>query len=225
MKIAILGDLHGEFAPLYSLEPGTEMCLIAGDFGGVFSCSEEEHRRLKSLENLPFEIAYVDGNHDNTEFLSSLPLIPWNEGLVHRVAENVVHLPRGEVFHILRKTFFCFGGGVSTDRGSREEEGLGYWKREMPIPSEYDYGLANLAKENHYVDYILTHTAPKSCAKLLCEGKLKDPAEEPLCNCLEDDVRRTTDYKAWFCGHFHCDKYLADQRLFCLYKQPKYIEL
>ena len=91
MRIEIRGDLHGDFSSLYSVHPGTDLCLLTGDFGGVFDCSKEEQRKLIELEKLPFDIAFVEGNHDCIDALASMPLTCWNQGMVHRVASNIFH--------------------------------------------------------------------------------------------------------------------------------------
>ena len=223
MKIAIQGDLHGDFAPLYALDPDTELCLVAGDFGGVFYCNKDEERKLKSLEALPFEIGFVEGNHDCITKLYELPITPWFGSVAHRVASNTVHLPRGEIYHIMGKSLFCFGGGVSADRAYRTE-GVDYWRSEMPAPDEYEHGIKNLSAVHNRVDYILTHTAPSECAKKLCGGKLLGPAESPLRNYFQE-IQNNIRFQAWFCGHFHQDYFFAKEKVHCLFKQPIYINL
>lgn len=127
-----MGDLHGDFTPLYSIRPETYLCLLTGDFCVLNYRGEEKQIILKNLEELPIEIAYINGNHDApTPF--KFPLTLWNGGLVHRIAINLVMLLPGEIYYILNKKVFSFGGGYSIDRAYREL-GRDYWPQEMPSP-------------------------------------------------------------------------------------------
>ncbi len=224
MRIAVLGDTHGDFSTLSHLRAGTELCLIAGDFGGVFLCNNQERIAIEALGLLPFQIAFVEGNHDNIDALSSLELTPWNGGLAHQVSSNVFHLPRGELFQLGEKTCFTFGGGFSTDRDLRKRTVVKtYWEREMPLCSEYDRGIEQLESVGYKVDIILTHTAPASITKMLCNDGLKDPAEAPLNYYLERIMQRSS-YEMWFCGHFHCETSFERERIHCLYKNTMYLD-
>lgn len=225
MTIALLGDTHGNFSLLSQLRPGIDLCIILGDFGGVYLVNDQERISLEALYALPFQVAFVDGNHDNIDALSSFELTAWNGGLAHRVSANVFHLPRGELFQLGKKTFFTFGGGCSTDRDLRKQTIVkSYWEREMPLCSEYDRGIAQLESVNYKADIILTHTAPATIAKRLCCDGLKDPMESPLNYYLERIMQRSS-YEMWFCGHFHCDRLFEKERIHCLYKIPVYLDL
>ncbi|MCL2631096.1 MAG: metallophosphoesterase, partial [Firmicutes bacterium] len=117
MRIFVTGDTHGgiDFNKLISLKQKyKDLCLddyviVAGDFGGVWN-KGTLNKDLKKYVNLPFTVLFVDGNHENFDLLNSLPVEEWKGGKVHRVAENVLHLMRGQIYYILGKTFFVFGG-------------------------------------------------------------------------------------------------------------------
>ena len=79
----------------------------------------------------------------------------------------------GQIFNIEGQKIFTFGGGESTDKDIRAEQGL-YWKEELPTPAEMAEGAAKLDEAGLEVDYIITHEPPKlvKSAMLLREGEV-----------------------------------------------------
>ena len=57
---------------------------------------------------------------------------------------------------------FAFGGGTSDDEHLREE-GVTWWKNEMPDDTEYERAIQNLAAHHNEIDYIVTHDMSTSC--------------------------------------------------------------
>ena len=47
--------------------------------------------------------------------LSAYPITEWNGGKVHKIADNIIHLMRGQVFDIDGIRFFTMGGASSHD--------------------------------------------------------------------------------------------------------------
>ncbi len=209
-KIILIGDLHGDVSVLETLpaEAG-DLVVILGDAGFLFYGAEREFAVIRAMERLPFQIAFLDGNHDNLPLIEKNKSETWNGGQVHRLSGNLLHLMRGEIFHIAGLSFFVFGGGASADRG-RRTEGVDYWRRELPSPGEYDHAWQTLQRAGFRADYILCHTAPTD-AVLLLNGKLKAPEEEPLNNFLLR-VRRHTEYRRLLFGHFHRDLELPERQ-------------
>ena len=58
----------------------------------------------------------MDGNHENFDILYKYPVEKWNDGKIHRITPNIVHLMRGEIYSIEGKTIFTFGGGTTVDK-------------------------------------------------------------------------------------------------------------
>lgn len=130
--LAWTGDLHGDLFDLRSrvenvgffkedgLDVEEDCLLVAGDFGFIWfnednSLYERQQRQLDEIEELPITIAFVDGNHENFHELFKYPIEKWNDGKVHRIRKNIVHLMRGEIFNIHGKSIFAFGGAPSHD--------------------------------------------------------------------------------------------------------------
>jgi predicted phosphodiesterase len=204
----ITGDTHGDYWDLFERTKdlgltSDDTVIICGDFGFIFI----DDYFLTKLTLLPWNIAFVDGNHENFDKLESYPVEEWNGGTVHRIAKNIVHLMRGNVFTIEEKTFFCMGGAYSIDKGMRKE-GVSWWSRESPSNEEYRTASASLEKHNMTVDYILTHNIPERGFYEL--GYSPDMHDKELVGFLQW-VFENVNFKEWFAGHFHIDKVVCDR--------------
>ena len=207
--IYITGDTHGDkdlierFAPAGEMPLGTGDCLmICGDFGFLFENNKEENDRLDAFEKLPFEILFIDGNHENFPALFSYPEELWQGGRVHRIRKNIRHLMRGQVFTIEGKRFYTMGGAYSVDRSHRRL-GEGYWQEEIPSDADYKESIKNLTANGMRVDYVITHTAPRDLFYWI--GYHPDPHDAELTGHLEW-IEHDVGYTAWFFGHFHEDR-------------------
>lgn len=257
--IYITGDTHGDFTRLNPIifpeqENMTkeDYVIILGDFGGIWTApdiiiqnnviingkdKQQENKILDELNNKPFTILFIDGNHENFHRLNTeYPVKMWKGGKVHEIRKHVLHLMRGQVFEIEGLKFFTFGGAKSHDisdgilnpsmRNFDSEfyrlktehkqfriEGFSWWKEEMPNDSEKAEALSNLAKHGNKVDIILTHDAPTSTMKLLNSHYESDW----FTNFLEE-IRVNTEYRYWFNGHYHVNKQINSQDMI-IYEQ------
>lgn len=167
-----------------------DLLIILGDMELHFRDTDMNREFTAFFENLPCQIAFIDGNHENFDHLYGLPEEDWCGGRVHRLSPNIVHLMRGYVFEIEGHTFFTMGGCKSTQKW--KDSGL-WWPQEEPTAEEIALGYENLKKHDNRVDYILTH-----------KYRLENPDADPmtlqgLTNFIEENVT----YKHWYCGHWH----------------------
>lgn len=205
--------------------------IICGDFGLVwnrFNESAYEKNRLNDLENRNFTTLFCDGNHENFDRLDDYPVETWCGGKVHKIRPSVIHLMRGQVYTINGLKFFVFGGARSHDiqngileiddprRKAWRKIGkrlyrvnhLSWWEREMPSSDEMQEGLDNLKRHDNKVDYIITHEMPTSDLTLYCALNGRPPYKPDSLNDYLEDIRCNTDYKKWFCGHYHTDQHI-----------------
>jgi len=80
-----------------------------------------------------------------------------------------------------------------------------------------DRGIKLLEQENYNVDYIITHTAPRTILNtwlFLIKGNI-DKTSSYLDKLLENNIK----YKQWFFGHLHIDKKMDN--IYCLYTEIK----
>ncbi|MCR4862032.1 MAG: metallophosphoesterase [Ruminococcus sp.] len=205
--IYVTGDTHGDLNrfkdPAMKKLSSGDTLIICGDFGFIWDDSKKEHANLKKLAAKNFNIAFVDGCHENFDILEEMPVAEWNGGKVHRIADNIVHLMRGQIYTIEGKRIFAFGGGHSQDYEFRGD-GEMWWQREQPDHDEIREAIHNLAEYNNEVDYIITHEPPAS---------LKDCLNVDVLQRLEvhaffEDIIKACTYKKWFFGKCHIDKHI-----------------
>lgn len=245
------GDIHGNPVRLSSYsfyeqnefknEKDENYVIICGDFGLIWNCKGEsniERYWLKWLEDKPFTILFVDGNHENFDRLYQYPVEEWHGGKVHKIRQNVIHLMRGQVFDIEGKKFFTFGGARSHDISagileiddpdfSKKKKKLdkdpyalyrinhvNWWAEELPSKTEMQEGIENLEKHNWKVDYIVTHSPSASMIALLGQGLY----EQDILTKYLEEIRCKVDYKRWFMGHMHLDRAINDKDIL-LYEQ------
>lgn len=248
--IFITGDIHGD-PTRFSMESFPEQkemtkddyVIILGDFGLVWNCgieSKEEKYWLKWLEEKPFSTLFIDGNHENHDRLDAYPIEIWKGGKVHFIRPSVIHLMRGQVFHIDDLSFFTFGGARSHDISAgildpedpdfRKKKRMldrdhvfyrvkrrSWWEREMPSEEEMQEGIVNLKKEGNKVDYILTHCTYNALLPQLDGGS--GTYERDYLSDYFQTIKQTVDFKHWLFGHFHMNKTFHWERASCLYEQ------
>ena len=224
MAFIIAGDTHGTldigkivrfFESRDDEFTKEDYLIICGDVGVCgFSASEEAEARY-ILRGLPVTTLFIDGNHENFEQLNSYGVDMWNGGKVHFIEDNIIHLMRGQVFCIDGIKFFTFGGGHSIDKMYRSE-GISWFPEEIPSGEEYEEGWRNLEKSGFHVDYILTHTGPREIVAEM--GYVELSGDEVELRQFLQRVADSTDYSAWYFGHFHEDAEV-EEMFFCLYDE------
>lgn len=175
--------------------------IILGDVGVCWDGGEEDAQIRETLSSLPVTVLFIDGNHENFTLLNAYEAEIWKGGMVHRVAPDIIHLMRGYVYEIEGKSFFVMGGAYSRDRIYRRE-GVGWWPEEIPSGQELSRGRNAIEQNGCKVDYVLSHSAPKSVA--ISMGRDLWEAEEELQNFF-DWVASHAEFKEWYFGHYHWD--------------------
>ena len=182
--------------------------IITGDFGLIWQKDNTYEWWKKWLDDKNFTTLFVDGNHENFEWLYSFPVIDKFDGKVGKISDSIFHLKRGEIYNIKGKTFFTFGGAESIDKNNRINR-VSWWEEEMPNYKEMMYGLEQLEKIDYKVDYIITHTCPNSIANFLITDKNKTPIEAYFENIKQILKEKNINFK-WYFGHFHQDKEILE---------------
>lgn len=221
--IYVTGDTHGlnDVGKFFKFLSNHHLCkkdyvIIAGDFGGIWYGTDRDQDALKFYQDMNCTVLFVDGNHENFDALNRYPMEMWNGGKIHRIANNIIHLMRGQIYDIDGKSFFTFGGGLSIDQMYRIP-GVSWWKEEWPTKAEMDEALDNLEAHDNQVDYVITHAAPQWIMRnILCQihpmSRLHCDTEVFL-----DEVFNRIKYKMWFCGHYHFDAYVRSEKFYTLY--------
>lgn len=201
--------------------------------------SEDEREALDKINNYPFTVAFLDGNHDNHPRLNTYPAFEWCGGMVHEIRPSVLHLMRGETYKINDKTFWVMGGAQSHDISDgivvpesyknmddladeirRREKGrelyrvkhYSWWKEEIPSREEFNNGKKHLEECEYEVNYVLTHTCPSSVSALMGYSDTDELAK------YLEDIRSILQYDKWLFGHMHRNKAVTDKEI-CYYSR------
>ncbi len=222
--IIITGDIHSRkerFSEVFIEEEPSltenDYVIVCGDFGFIFFNNEPEgiivdettKLDLDELGKKPYNILFVDGNHENFHALNKYPEELWNGGRIHRIRKNIIHLMRGQVFTIENKTFFTLGGAYSIDRDVRALN-YSYWEEEIPSKEEAEEGRMNLERYNNKVDYILTHQAPPDIITEIFHESIGE-TELDFLGALKKISNEIT-FDRWYFGHWHEDRNLGRYR-------------
>ena len=216
--IYITGDTHRhDLSRIYDgikrFSPD-DYVIVLGDFGLLWHRDFEYEYILDCLNSIGCKILWLDGNHENHDWIDSLPVSKWHGGNIHYISHKVIHLMRGNIFDIEGKTFFVMGGAPSIDKAMRTE-GISWWPREEISRDESELAVTNLEKVNYKVDYILTHTCPKS----IITPMFRFPEETLIKSYTEDfldEIAPKVVCKKWLFGHWHENKQYERYR--CIYE-------
>lgn len=219
MSIYLTGDTHrgGGIDRIQRVPDDCEKLIVCGDFGMPFQVSRDGvwsdyDLYLGSIyDRLPYEVIFVDGNHENFDYLDNVRVTTRFNGKVNKISKNVTRLRRGELYNVDGKTIWTFGGAMSTDAMLRIE-GVGWWRSEVASQREMEHGLKTLKQVGNKVDYIITHTPPETIIDVLGINSVHCPVAKYL-----DEVLSRVEYKQWYCGHMHVDECLPDYKMSLLY--------
>jgi len=211
--VYVTGDLHGDRdrlrAPeMRKLKKGDTL-LVCGDFGFLWEGTKAERATIKKLGRRKFNIAFIDGVHENFELLGQYPVADWNGGKARHLGGRLYHLMRGEIFSIEGKRFFAMGGGVSPDDGFRALDEARV-HHELPSREELERAAANIERADGKLDYIITHEPPMRIKAFL---QLKQQTSESLeytgLNTFFEEMGKCCEFKRWFFGSMHVDKFIS----------------
>lgn len=205
--VYITGDTHGDLDffkdPRLKKLTEDDTLIICGDFGFIWDGSEKEKRKLKQLEKKRYTICFLDGVHENFDILDKYQPYRYKGGNAHKIASNIYHLLRGEIFTFERKTFFVMGGGESEDKDMRKE-GKTYFKTEMPSSAELLNGARNLKDADYKVNYVLTYEAPAIAKDFIRMHTNQEMHFTPL-NTYLGELMKSVEYNHWYFGSLHMD--------------------
>jgi len=204
--IYVTGDMHGEFSrfknkKIKKLDYGDTL-LICGDVGFIWDGSRRERAILDKIGRMKFNVAFVDGCHENFELLSQYDVVDWCGGKAQQISGNLYHLMRGQIYTIEGKKILAFGGGHSQDYDYRKTQN--WWIQEHPTHEEIIDSINQLSVYDNYIDYIITHEPPASLKD--CLGV--DVLQRLEIHAFFEDLIKACHYEKWFFGKCHTDKYI-----------------
>ena len=219
MATFLKGDIHGnlfeiiDFINRFNLGKNDNI-IILGDCGIAWRKDKKDLAKNIKLWNKcgnEVKLYFIDGNHENFNILNSLPI----ENNMGKIADNIYHLRRGQVYEFENKKILVCGGADSIDK-YRRIENFTWWKEEA-ISQE----TINDIPAGHY-DYVLTHCCPRSVfeknriylstLQFLDENKINHSSEDML-----EQLKNKITFDHWFFGHYHINCNL-DEKFTCLFE-------
>lgn len=206
--VYLTGDTHGDISCFKNSKLSSlgekDILIVCGDFGFIWNPDDpKEKKKLEWLKKRKYTICFVDGAHENFDVLNSYQPYRWKGGNAHKIADNIYHLMRGEIFTFEGKTFFVMGGGESDDAYMRES-GVSWWEAELPSAEELRNGVENLRDTDKNINYILTYEAPTVAKDILRQRTKKEIIITPL-NTYLQEILKNVGYMHWYFGSLHID--------------------
>lgn len=200
MKIMFAGDIHGDTKHLmwlyeHAIANEVDQIISAGDFGywPHLKWGEQYLDKVNTFaEATKIPLYWVDGNHENHDWLDALRETHGDDKPIPTDTEWVKWIPRGCRFTLNGYTFMGYGGAYSVDWEDRQL-GYSWWKQELINP----YHLDNLSDDP--VDVLITHEAP-----LGMEISYKD--DIPVSVAQREfvlDIQNKVIPRLHVCGHHH----------------------
>ncbi|MDD7756840.1 MAG: metallophosphoesterase [Clostridiales bacterium] len=218
MATFLKGDIHGnlfeiiDFINRFNLGKNDNI-IILGDCGIAWRKDKKDLIQNIKLWNEcgnGVKLYFIDGNHENFNILNSLPI----ENNMGKIADNIYHLRRGQVYEFENKKILVCGGADSIDK-YRRIENFTWWKEETISQETIDDIPAG-----HY-DYVLTHCCPRSVfeknriylstLQFLDENKINHSSEDML-----EQLKNKITFDHFYFGHYHIDRVL-DDKFRCLF--------
>ncbi|MBQ6419620.1 MAG: metallophosphoesterase [Clostridia bacterium] len=210
--IYFTGDMHGDKErikdPVLRRLTAQDTLIVCGDFGFVWDASRKEEKFLHKLEKKPFTICFVDGTHENFSLLNDSPVVDFHGGRAHKIADNIYHLMRGEIFEIEGKRIFALGGGETPELRFQEDDELDELDRpEIPTKEEMLMGVGNMERVHYQVDYIVTHEPPASIRDFMLLSQ--NTSSRSALGAYLDELAAQAEFDRWYFGSLHMDKFIS----------------
>lgn len=209
--VYVTGDTHGDIQKqnikIIKKLKKTDTVIICGDFGFIWNKSKDEEKNLKSLSKYKCTILFVDGCHENFNFLYQYDEVDIFSNRAYKIADNIYMLKRGNIYNIENMYILSIGGGQSEDFGIRIDNNV--WdEKEMLLPEEVVIAKNNLLAYNNVVDYVVSHEAPLKIKEFL---DMDNNFESSTTNFLLQDICDNIKFKKWYFGHYHIDKQFVNK--------------
>ncbi len=213
--VYITGDTHGKFrrVAVFGEEKklsADDVLIVLGDAALNYFADERDKKLKKLVSTLPFDIFCIHGNHEmRPTDVDSYQTREYRGGTVWYEQEypNILFAKDGEVYDFDGYKCLVIGGAYSVDKAYRLLRGMHWFVNEQPSDEIKADVESKLAKLGGSVDIILSHTCPykyeprEVFLSWINQLEVDKSTEKWL-----DEIEENTDYKKWYCGHFHTEK-------------------
>ena len=208
------GDIHGDPRPVIELveqanPTADDTIVLLGDVGANYYRGKKDNAVKSALNSLGVPLLCVHGNHEIRPVnVPGYVEREWKGGIVWVQPEypNLLFAKDGEIYDIEGLKYLVIGGAYSVDKFYRiSRYHYGWWPDEQPSDDIKAYVEKQIREKDF--DIILSHTCPFKYepTEMFLSGIDQDTVDDSTERWL-DTIEESTDYKAWFCGHWHTDK-------------------
>ena len=213
--IYITGDKHGDYIDVFNFcnkykTSKNDILIILGDAGINYYLDERDYILKDSLKELPITLFCIHGNHEERpENIRSYKTKKIYDGIVYYEEDypNILFAKDAEIYGLNGNSVLVIGGAYSVDKEYRLMMGYNWYQSEQPSEEIKNKVKKVLQEHNNKVDIILSHTCPFKYMPYevfmsgVDQSKVDKSTEEFL-----DEIENITEYKKWYCGHYHTDK-------------------
>jgi hypothetical protein len=206
--------------------------IILGDAGFLWPGNQKSDLfHYEVLAHRPFPVLCIIGNHEPILGISDVYEADIGIGeLVYQIQASpfVAYLKRGKVYTIDNFKFLVLGGALSVDKCFRRPN-ISWWEREYWSDQEKQ-DVFKLLESDNVFDCVLSHTGPNHINKMLFEHSLSSYSEkfDDEVAFLNDQIHQKIQFCEWWCGHWHVNKYILDEKTNrgyqYLYKETKILD-
>ncbi len=213
--IYITGDKHGDYSDVFEFcnkykTSTNDIMIILGDAGINYYLDDRDYILKNSLLQIPITLFCIHGNHEERpENIASYKTKTFHNGIVYYEEDypNILFAKDGEVYDFDDKKTLIIGGAYSVDKDYRLAMGYNWYLSEQPNEKIKNEVKKVLKEYNNKVDIILTHTCPfKYMPYEVFMSGIDQSKVDNSTELFLDEIEDTTDYKKWYCGHYHTDK-------------------
>ena len=222
--IYLTGDTHGDFRDLIgkTIRYGIterDLLIILGDVGINYYAGKKDVRTKDELAYIPATILCIHGNHElrptSAEVKEKYRAIQWmgDNAYVEDAYPKFIMAADGARYHINDRDFFIIGGAYSVDKYWRLQWGYRWFSDEQLTAEEMDAIRRKVEVHGNREDIILAHTCPYDCRPV--EEFISGVDQSTVDNTMEhflQEIVDTTDYNAFYCGHWHTEKQFGKVR-------------
>ncbi len=231
-RFFITGDKHRDFTSVkrFCREMNTrrkDVLIILGDSGLNYYEDIRDDKLKAAIAELNITLLCLYGNKEcRPENIGTYGVRTFCGGRVYYEPKypNIFFATDGEVYSFDGRRYIVMDGAHSVDKQYCLEEGRPFWNDEMPDGEAKAKFEDKLAVEGNRIFGILTHTCPIGYlpTEMFLSAKQKaghrrkpkrGQAEKQFKLDIDrsteewlGEIEKKTDYKVWYCGHYHIDK-------------------
>lgn len=219
--IYITGDKHADFRNVlffcYQYKTTKkDILIILGDAGINYYNNEKDYLLKDYLKSFPITLFCIHGNHEERpENIKTYKTKTFHNGIVYCEEKypNILFAKDAEIYNFNNNKVFVIGGAYSIDKDFRLKNGYNWYPSEQPN-EETKNKVKNILKSiDNKIDIILSHTCPykyiprEMFLSGVDQSKVDNSTERFL-----DEIEEISDYKLWYCGHYHTNKKIDNIR-------------